>query len=157
MKFYVKYDEIEIDPNKAKYIKSHKKEEKKVEQEKQGTWFARNPNLDGKIKIICSECKKHFSINAVGDIPKFLYCPNCRAKMDTGFAQRVINANGYPKKDITEVNNEANNDVNSDYTQDYYRIKKIVEKWPEWKKKAAEELNKKGRYDFEDGCYYYNY
>ena len=68
MKFYVKHDEIEIDPNKAKYIKSHKKEEKEVEQEKQGTWFARDPNLDGKIKIMCSECKKHFPINTVGDL-----------------------------------------------------------------------------------------
>lgn len=31
MKFYVKYDEIKIDLDKVKYIKSHKKEEKKVE------------------------------------------------------------------------------------------------------------------------------
>ena len=145
MKFYVKYDEIEIDPNKVKYIKSHKKEEKKVEQEKQGTWFPRNPNLDGKIKIMCSECKKHFPINTVGDIPKYLYCPNCRAKMDTSFAQRVVNAyNG-------------DNKIEPGHTSDYYKIKAATENWPEWKKKVAEELNKKGRYDFEDGCYYYNY
>ena len=145
MKFYVKYDEIEIDPNKVKYIKSHKKEEKKVEQEKQGTWFPRNPNLDGKIKIMCSECKKHFPINTVGDIPKYLYCPNCRAKMDTSFAQRVVNAyNGDNKTD-------------SNHTSDYYKIKTAMENWPDWKKKAAEEFNKKGHYDFEDGCYYYDY
>ena len=145
MKFYVKYDEIEIDPNKVKYIKSHKKEEKKVEQEKQGTWFPRDPNLDGKIKIMCSECKRHFPINTVGDIPKYLYCPNCRAKMDTSFAQRVVNAyNG-------------DNKIEPGHTYDYYKIKAATENWPEWKKKVAEELNKKGRYDFEDGCYYYNY
>ena len=115
MKFYVKYDEIEIDPNKVKYIKSHKKEEKKVEQEKQGTWFPRDPNLDGKIKIMCSECKKHFPINTVGDIPKYLYCPNCRAKMDTGFAQRVVNA--YNKDNKTDSN----------HTSDYYKIKTAME------------------------------
>ena len=145
MKFYVKYDEIEIDPNKVKYIKSHKKEEKKVEQEKQGTWFPRDPNLDGKIKIMCSECISHFPINTVGDIPKYLYCPNCRAKMDTSFAQRVVNAyNG-------------DNKIESGHTYDYYKIKAATENWPDWKKKVAEELNKKGRYDFEDGCYYYDY
>lgn len=145
MKFYVKHDEIEIDPNKVKYIKSHKKEEKEVEQEKQGTWFARDPNLDGKIKIMCSKCKKHFPINTVGDIPKYLYCPNCRAKMDTSFAQRVVNAyNG-------------DNKIEPGHTSDYYKIKAATENWPDWKKKAAEELNKKGRYDFEDGCYYYDY
>ena len=145
MKFYVKCDEIKINPDKAKYIKSHKKEEKKVEQEKQGTWFPRDPNLDGKIKIMCSECKKHFPINTVGDIPKYLYCPNCRAKMDTSFAQRVVNAyNG-------------DNKIEPGHTSDYYKIKAATENWPEWKKKVAEELNKKGRYDFEDGCYYYNY
>ena len=145
MKFYVKHDEIKINPDKAKYIKSHKKEEKKVEQEKQGTWFPRDPNLDGKIKIMCSECKKHFPINTVGDIPKYLYCPNCRAKMDTSFAQRVVNAyNG-------------DNKIEPGHTSDYYKIKAATENWPEWKKKVAEELNKKGRYDFEDGCYYYNY
>ena len=145
MKFYVKYGEIEVDPNKAKYIKSHKKEGKKVEQEKQGTWFARNPNLDGKIKIMCSECKKHFPINTVGDIPKYLYCPNCRAKMDTSLAQKVVNAYN------------ENNKIEPGHTSDYYKIKAATENWPDWKKKAAEELNKKGRYDFEDGCYYYNY
>ena len=145
MKFYVKHDEIEIDPNKAKYIKSHKKEEKKIEQEKQGTWFPRDPNLDGKIKIMCSECKRHFPINTVGDIPKYLYCPNCRAKMDTSFAQRVVNAyNG-------------DNKIEPGHTSDYYKIKAATENWRDWNKKVAEELNKKGRYDFEDGCYYYNY
>ena len=145
MKFYVKCDEIKINSDKAKYIKSHKKEEKKVEQEKQGTWFPRDPNLDGKIKIMCSECKKHFPINTVGDIPKYLYCPNCRAKMDTSFAQRVVNAyNG-------------DNKIEPGHTYDYYKIKAATENWPEWKKKVAEELNKKGRYDFEDGCYYYDY
>ena len=148
MKFCVNDEiqiEIEIDLDKVKYIKSHKKEEKKVEQEKQGTWFPRDPNLDGKIKIMCSECKKHFPINTVGDIPKYLYCPNCRAKMDTSFAQRVVNAyNG-------------DNKIEPGHTSDYYKIKAATENWPEWKKKVAEELNKKGRYDFEDGCYYYNY
>ena len=148
MKFCVNDEiqiEIEIDLDKVKYIKSHKKEEKKVEQEKQGTWFPRDPNLDGKIKIMCSECKKHFPINTVGDIPKYLYCPNCRAKMDTSFAQRVVNAyNG-------------DNKIEPGHTSDYYKIKAATENWPDWKKKAAEELNKKGRYDFEDGCYYYNY
>ena len=119
MKFYVKYDEIEIDPNKVKYIKSHKKEEKKVEQEKQGTWFPRDPNLDGKIKIMCSECKRHFPINTVGDIPKYLYCPNCRAKMDTSFAQRVVNAyNG-------------DNKIEPGHTSDYYKIKAATESWPD--------------------------
>ena len=137
--------EIEIDLDKVKYIKSHKKEEKKVEQEKQGTWFPRDPNLDGKIKIMCSECKKHFPINTVGDIPKYLYCPNCRAKMDTGFAQRVVNA--YNKDNKTDSN----------HTSDYYKIKTAMENWPDWKKKTAEEFNKKGHYDFEDGCYYYDY
>ena len=148
MKFCVNDEiqiEIEIDLDKVKYIKSHKKEEKKVEQEKQGTWFPRDPNLDGKIKIMCSECKRHFPINTVGDIPKYLYCPNCRAKMDTSFAQRVVNAyNG-------------DNKIEPGHTYDYYKIKAATENWPDWKKKAAEELNKKGRYDFEDGCYYYNY
>ena len=135
----------DIDLDKVKYIKSHKKEEKDVEQEKQGTWFPRDPNLDGKIKIMCSECKKHFPINTVGDIPKYLYCPNCRAKMDTSFAQRVVNAyNG-------------DNKIEPGHTSDYYKIKAATENWPDWKKKAAEELNKKGHYDFEDGCYYYNY
>ena len=143
MKFYVKYDEIKVKPNK--YIKSYKKEEKEIEQEKQGTWFPRDPNLDGKIKIMCSECKKHFPINTVSDIPKYLYCPNCRAKMDTSFAQRVVNAyNG-------------DNKIEPGHTSDYYKIKAATENWPEWKKKVAEELNKKGRYDFEDGCYYYDY
>ena len=148
MKFCVNDEiqiEIEIDLDKVKYIKSHKKEEKKVEQEKQGTWFPRDPNLDGKIKIMCSECKRHFPINTVGDIPKYLYCPNCRAKMDTSFAQRVVNAyNG-------------DNKIEPGHTSDYYKIKAATENWPDWKKKVAEELNKKGRYDFEDGCYYYNY
>ena len=148
MKFCVNDEiqiEIEIDLDKVKYIKSHKKEEKKVEQEKQGTWFPRDPNLDGKIKIMCSECKKHFPINKVGEIPKYLYCPNCRAKMDTSFAQRVVNAyNG-------------DNKIEPGHTSDYYKIKAATENWPDWKKKATEELNKKGRYDFEDGCYYYDY
>ena len=148
MKFCVNDEikiEIEIDLNKVKYIKSRKKEEKKVEQEKQGTWFPRDPNLDGKIKIMCSECKRHFPINTVGDIPKYLYCPNCRAKMDTSFAQRVVNAyNG-------------DNKIEPGHTYDYYKIKAATENWPDWKKKTAEELNKKGRYDFEDGCYYYDY
>ena len=148
MKFCVNDEiqiEIEIDLDKVKYIKSHKKEEKKVEQEKQGTWFPRDPNLDGKIKIMCSECKKHFSINTAGDIPKYLYCPNCRAKMDTGFAQRGVNA--YNKDNKTDSN----------HTSDYYKIKTAMENWPDWKKKTAEEFNKKGHYDFEDGCYYYDY
>ena len=145
MKFYVKHDEIKINPNKVKYIKSHKKEEKKVEQEKQGTWFPRDPNLDGKIKIMCSECKRHFPINTVGDIPKYLYCPNCRAKMDTSFAQKVVNAHN------------GDNKIEPGHTSDYYKIKAATENWPDWKKKAAEGLNKKGRYDFEDGCYYYDY
>lgn len=142
MKFYVKYDEIKVDENKIKYIKSHKKEEKKVEQEKQGTWFARNPNLDGKIKIMCSECKKHFPINTAGDIPKYLYCPNCRAKMDTGFAQRVVKA--------AELDR-----VDSDHTSDYYRIKKTMENWPDWKKEFAEALMQK-RNDCKDyDCTWY--
>ena len=143
MKFYVKYDEIKINSDKAKYIKSHKKEEKKVEQEKQGTWFPRDPNLDGKIKIMCSECKKHFPINTVGDIPKYLYCPNCRAKMDTSFAQRVVKAA------------ELNKKVDSDHTSDYYRIKKTMENWPDWKKEFAEALMQKRNDCKDNDCTWY--
>ena len=150
MKFYVKSEEIKINSDKVKYIKSHKKEEKKVEQEKQGTWFARDPNLDGKIKIMCSECKKHFPINTAGDIPKYLYCPNCRAKMDTDFAQRVVKAAELDKKIDAELDK-----ADSNHTSDYYRIKKSMENWPDWKKEIAEVLMQK-RNDCKDyDCTWY--
>ena len=146
MKFCVNDEiqiEIEIDLDKVKYIKSHKKEEKKVEQEKQGTWFPRDPNLDGKIKIMCSECKRHFPINTVGDIPKYLYCPNCRAKMDTSFAQRVVNAyNG-------------DNKIEPGHTSDYYKIKAATENWPDWKKRAAEALMAKRNDCKDNDCTWY--